>query len=146
MIVGRICNGYAQKILMFVDCGDNGAEYQQKLSVVLRTFAWIEKVYAGVGGQRPVVVFSAAVDSGKRFFVKKTSHVVFGRDFLHDFHRELVLVGGNVDGCVNGGKFVLTGCNFVVFGLCKNAEFPQFFVKFFHIFDHARLYCAEIVI
>ncbi len=41
---------------------------------------------------------------------------------------------------------MLRGRDFVVFGFCENTQFPKFLVKFFHILDHARFDCAEIVV
>ena len=71
---------------------------------------------------------------------------MLGRDFFHNFHRQLVLVGCDVDGGEDRCKFVLRGGNLVVFGLGKNTEFPKFLVKFLHIFYHSRLDCAEVVV
>ena len=107
--------------------------------------SWVEKV-ARVRRNRPVVVFAASVYAVERLFVKKAGHIVLCRNLFHDFHCELVLVGGNVDGGEDRRKFVLSGSDFVVFGLCQNAEFPKFLVKLFHIFDHAGFDCSEIVV
>ena len=91
-------------------------------------------------------MLAASVYAVKWLFVKKTSHIVLCRNLFHNFHRKLVLVGCDVDRRVDRRKFVLRGRDFVVLRLCENAEFPKFLVKLFHIFDHAWLDCAEIVV
>ena len=61
---------------MFVDRRYDRREYEKKLRVVLRAFAGVEQIDARVRGKRPVVVFSASVDSVEGLFVKKASHIV----------------------------------------------------------------------
>lgn len=124
MVVGRGRNRNAQQILMRVNRRDDRRKYKQKLRIVLRTFAGVEKV-ARIRRNRPVVVFAASVYAVERLFVKKAGHIVLCRNLFHDFHCELVLVGGNVDGGEDRRKFVLSGSNFVVFGFAKMPSFQS---------------------
>lgn len=74
----------------------------------------------------------ASVYAVERLFVKKARKRMFVRDLLHKFHRELVVIGGNVYDGENGREFVLSGSDFVVSRFGKHAEFPQLFVEFRH--------------
>lgn len=91
-------------------------------------------------------MFTAAVYAGKRFFVKKANESVTSRDFLHNFHSNLVMIGRNVGGRINGSEFVLSGRNFVMFGFGENAEFPEFLVKIRHVRLNARLDYSEVMV
>ena len=46
-------------------------------------------------------------------------------DALKKLHRELVVVGGDVDGIVEGRQLMLGGRDLVVLGLGHDAELPQ---------------------
>ena len=131
---------------MFVDGGNHKRHYEQELRVVGRALARLEYVVSEVGDQRPVVVLAAAVDALKGFFVQQAGHAVLGGNFAHGFHRQLVLVGGDVYGRVYGRKFVLCGRDFVVLGFGEHAQFPQFLVEVAHECGDAGFDCAEIVV
>ena len=76
-----------------------------------------KQVLAGVGGQRPVVVLAGAVDAGKGLFMQQADQAVARGHLLHDLHRQLVLVGGDVAGrdrparssCCAGRDLVVLG-------------------------------------
>ena len=51
-----------------------------------------EKIHAGIGSQRPVVVLAAAVDSLKRFLMKKHSERVSASHFFHHGPQKHVVV------------------------------------------------------
>ena len=68
VIVARAGDRDAQQILMFVHRLDHRAQDQEELCVVLRRFARLQQVDAGIGRDGPVVVLAAAVDTGKRLF------------------------------------------------------------------------------
>ena len=135
-----------EQILIFVDRLDNGAEEQQELRVFVRRVAGLEKVDARIGGDRPVVVLAAAVDAGERLFVQQADKSVPCRDLLHDFHGELVVVGGDVGGGEDGRELVLSGRDLVVLGLGENAELPQLLVEICHERRDARLDRAEVMV
>ena len=93
-------------------------------------------------------MFAAAVYALKGFFVQKAYHVVFFCQLLHNFHGQLVVVSRDIRRRKDRRKFVLRGGGFVMFGLCKNAEFPQFFVEIVHKclytgFDNAVIMAFE---
>ena len=67
-------------------------------------------------------------------------------NFLHHFHRELVLVGSYVSGGINHGKFMLGRGNLVVLCFGIDAELPELLVQFLHISLHTRLDGSEIVV
>ena len=84
--------------------------------------ARIEKVVAGVGGHREVVVLAAAVDSSKWFFVKQADEAILLGGLLHEVHDQHVVVRGKVRVLEEWSNFILTRCDFVVPGLHRNAE------------------------
>ncbi|CDC63080.1 unknown [Clostridium sp. CAG:448] len=91
-------------------------------------------------------MLSAAVDSRKGLFVQKADQTVLQSDFLHDFHRELVVVSGNIGCRINRCQFVLCRRHFIVFRLGKNPQLPQFLVQLCHICRHTGFDNAEIMI
>ena len=91
-------------------------------------------------------MFSRTVDSLEGFLVQKAGHAVLLRDLLHEFHRQLIIVHGNIRGIEDGRKLVLGGRDFVMFGFCENAVRPQRFVEVVHELGNAGFEDAEIVI
>ena len=77
MVIACACDGYAEKILVFVDRLDDRREEQKELRVLIRGFAGFQKVDARVRGNGPVVVFTASVNACKRFLMKQTHETVF---------------------------------------------------------------------
>ena len=124
VVVGRSRNGNAQKILIFVHRLQNCRKDEQKLRVLLRRVAGVQKVFAPVGGKRPVVVLAGAVHTGERLFMQQAYHAVPVRHALHALHDELVVVGGDVHRGIDAGKLMLCGGDLVVLGLGRNAELP----------------------
>ena len=91
-------------------------------------------------------MLAAAVDAGERLLVQQADKPVTGGDFLHQLHRELIVVGGDVRGRIDGGQLVLRGCGLVVLGLGEDAQLPQFLVQLGHKRLDARLDGAEVMI
>ena len=56
------------------------------------------------------------------------------------------MIGRNVGIAIHRRQFVLCRGDFVVFGLGKNAHFPEFGIQIFHVGNHTGLDCAEIVV
>ena len=146
MVVAGGGHRQAEQILVQIDRFDDGGENQQEAQVLGRILARIEQIFALVGGQRPVVVLAAAVDAGKGLLVQQADEVVLFGHFAHDFHRQLVLVGGNVHAREDGGKLMLGGRYLVVPRLGEHAEFPQFGVQLLHKGQHAGTDGAEVVV
>ena len=61
MVVACRCRADSEESLIFVDCLYDSAEEKKKLSVVVRSVAGSQKIYAGISAYRPVVVLSGAV-------------------------------------------------------------------------------------
>ena len=98
------------------------------------------------GGHRPVVVLAGAVDVGKGLFVEQAHKAVAEGHPFHGFHRQLVVVAGNVRGAEDGRQFMLAGGHLVVLGLGHDAQFPEFLVELVHKRLDAGLDGAEIVV
>ena len=64
---------------------------------------------------------------------------VAGSDLLHDLHRELIVVHGDVGRRKDGREFVLRGRDFVVLGLGEDAVLPERLVEIAHIGGDAGL-------
>jgi len=146
MIVSGACNGYAEKISIIVNGFDDSYQEYQELCIFCRCFSWIKKVYTCVCAHRPVVVFTASVDSLKWFLVKEADHVVLVGNLLHDLHGQLVVVNSNICGIKYRSQFVLCRSNLVMFCFCWNAKLPKFFVKIMHVSSNARLQGSEVMI
>ena len=78
--------------------------------------------------------------------MEQAHHAVLGRHGLHDLHGQLVVVGGQVRGGIDGGQLMLSRCHFVVLRLGQNAQFPEFLVEFLHERRYPGLDGAEIVV
>ena len=139
-------NREAEQILIIIYGLNDRDEEEQELCVLIRRGAGAQQVDAGIRGHRPVVVLARAVDAVERLFMQQTDQTVPRRDLLHDLHGELVVVGGDVGRGVNRGQLVLRRGDLIVLRLGKDAELPQLFVQVCHIFGHAGLDDAEIVV
>ena len=91
-------------------------------------------------------MLAASVYAGKRLFVKQAGETVLGGYFFHQLHSELVMVGSDICRRIDRRKLVLCGCDLVVLGFCKHAQFPQFLVQLGHIRFYPRLYGSEIMV
>ena len=98
VVVARSCNGDAQEILIFIHRFDYRAEEKQELRVFMGRIARLKQVHARVGAKRPVVVLAASVYAVKRLFMQQAHKAMLFRELLHDFHRELIVVGCDVGG------------------------------------------------
>ena len=136
----------AQHILIVIHGLNDRAQEQQELRVFRRCLAGLKQVHAGVRDQRPVIVLAGAVDAGKRLFMQQADHAVARGHLLHDLHRQLVLVGGDVAGRKHGRKLVLRGRDLVVLGLGVDAELPELLIEILHKRRDTRLDAAEVVV
>ena len=91
-------------------------------------------------------MFTAAIDAGKWFFMKQADQIMSCRYLLHDFHRKLVMVRGNIGRRINRRQLVLGRRHLVMFRLRENTELPEFIVQVFHISGNSRFNNTEIVI
>ena len=146
VIVPGIRNGQPQQILMIVHCLDDRRQHQQELRVFPRGIARLEQVDARVCAQRPVIVLSGAVHACKGLFVQQARQTVPRRHHLHDLHRQLVVVRGDVPLGEDRGKLVLCGGGFVVLRFGEDPELPELLVQILHKGRNTRLNHAEVVI
>ena len=146
MVVGGSRDGDAQQVLVFVHGLQNRREDKQELRVLLRRVAGVQKIFAAVGGKRPVVVLARAVHARERLFVQQAHHAVPVRHALHALHDELVVIGGDVHRGIDARELVLRGGDLVVLGLGRDAEPPELLVQLAHESRHARLDRAEIMV
>ena len=102
MVVSGRRNGGSQQPLIVVHRLNDRRKEQQELGVFVGSLAGGEQVDAGIGGERPVVVLTAAVDAGEGLLVEQAHHAMLGCHPLHDLHGQLVLVGGAVGGGIKG--------------------------------------------
>ena len=79
---------------------DTGQD-KQELNILMRCLARLQKIDAVICSQRPVIVFTGAVYSCKRFLMKQTAHTVTAGYFLKDTHHDLVMVCRNVCRCID---------------------------------------------
>ena len=136
----------AQHILIVIHGLNDRTQEQQELRVFRRCLAGLKQVHAGVRDQRPVIVLARAVDAGKRLFMQQADHAVARGHLLHDLHRQLVLVSGDVAGRKHGRELVLRGRDLVVLGLGIDTELPELLIEILHECRNARLDAAEVVV
>ena len=146
VIVASRRNAEPQQILIIVDGLNDRAQEEQELRVFIRRFARRQKVYACVGRNRPVVVLAGAIDAREGLFMQQAHETMPEGNFLHDLHRQLVVIGCDVGCCINRGQLMLRRGDFVVLGLGKDAKLPELLVEVLHEFRDPRLDGAEIVI
>ena len=139
-------NRCAQQVAVSVNGIDHAAEHGEEHEVLFRCFAGVEQVVALVIGERPVEVLSASIDSRERFFVKKADKTMPLRDFLHDIHKKLIVIGGKIRPFENGGEFILMRRHFVMTGGDRNTELVRLFADFDHEVEHPFLDGTEILI
>ena len=84
-------------------------------------------------------MLSASVHPVKRLFVKQTDKTVAKGGLFHNFHCELIMVGGDIGRRIYRGKLVLRGGNLVMLGFSEHAELPQLRVKLAHKSGYAGL-------
>ena len=139
-------HGGAQQPLIIVHGLDHRHKEQQELRVLVGRLARGQQIDAGVGGDGPVIVLAAAVDAGKGLLMEQAHQTVLGGHPLHNLHGQLVVVGGNVGGGVDGGQLMLGGRHLVVLRLGQDAQLPKLLVQLLHIGGHAGLDGAEVVV
>ena len=91
-------------------------------------------------------MLAGAVDPLEGLFVEQAHQPVAGSQLFHDFHGELVVVGGDVGGGVDGGQLMLTGSHLVVAGLGRDSQLPQLLVQFLHKGQNPRLDGTVVVV
>ena len=76
-------DGATEPVLILIHAFDKRREKHQELCVLTGCAAWLKEIFSRVGTQRPVVVFSGAVDAGKGLFMEQTDQaMLFGGFFM----------------------------------------------------------------
>ena len=91
-------------------------------------------------------MLAGAVNTSEGFFVQQTDQTVLRGNLLHDFHCQLVVIGCNVCGGVDGRKLVLSGSHLVVLGLRQDTQLPQLLVQVSHVGGDSGLDNAKVMI
>ena len=114
--------------------------------IVHRCLAWSMQKYASVGGEAPVVVLAATVDTLERFFVQKATETMLACHLLHQCHDEHVVVYGKVHLLKDGCQLKLIWCHLVVTCLAWYAQFECLNLQVFHKGNHACRDRTEIMV
>ena len=131
---------------MFVDRLDDRTQKQQELCVFIRRVARFQQIDPGIGRDRPVVVLAAAVDARKRLLMQQRDQIVLLRNALDQLHRQLVVVGGDVGRREDRCDLILRRCHLIVFGLGRNAQFPQLGIQLIHECLHTGFDRSEVMV
>ncbi len=91
-------------------------------------------------------MFSAAVDSSKRFFVEQQHESVFAGNLVHQIHYHLVLVIRQIGLAIDWSKFKLVGGNLVVTCFQRNPKAIARYLYVTHESCHARGYRTKIMV
>ena len=132
VVISDIGCGFTKKICMAVYSTQNTGQDHQELNIFVRCLARIKQINAVICGDGPVVVLTGTIDSRKWFLMKKTLQSVTLCHLFQSLHNDLVVVCCYVALCIDRCQLMLCRCDFVVLCLCRNTQFPEFFVYFFH--------------
>ena len=116
-IVACRSNASAKQLFVFVHGLEDNGQHGHKPEVFLRCFPGRQEVFACIGGHRPVVVFSAAVNTIIRLLMEKYFEMVLARNLVQEVHQELIVVNSHIDFLKNRSTFELAGRHFVMPGL-----------------------------
>ena len=146
LVVSDICCGLTEKVCMCVYSLEDTGQDEKELNVLMRCLARIQKVDPVICSQGPVIVLTGTIDSCEWFLMEQAAHTVTARYFLEDAHHDLVMVCCDVCRCIDRSQLMLCRCNFVVLCLGCHAQFPAFFVDFFHISGNPLTDGSEIMV
>ena len=146
MVISYVSSGLTQQICMDVDCFQDAGENQQELTVLMGTFARIQKIDAVVRGQRPVVMFTGSIDTGEWFLMKQAYQTLLSSNSLQCLHHNLVVVSCYIGFCIDGSKLMLGRSYFVMLGFCRNTHFPELFVDLSHVTADSLTQSSKIMV
>ena len=84
--------------------------------------------YAGVGGERPVVVLARTVDAVEGLLVQQAAESVLASHLLHQRHEQHIVVNGQVGLLKYRCQLKLVRCHLVVAGLAGDAQLQGFYL------------------
>ena len=108
--------------------------------------ARIQEIHAVIRGKRPVVVFTGAVDTVERFFVKQAFQPVLSRHSLECLHDKLVIIRRHIGLGIDESQLVLSRSHLIMLRLRRHAHTPELDVHVFHEGGNTRLNDTIIVI
>ena len=135
-----------EDISIFVNCRDGVYEKREKLQVLPGAAARLEKVDAGVGDQRPVVVLPCTINLCEGLLVEKHLQVMPFGYFSHHVHHQHVVVGGYVYFFKKRCYLKLARRYLVVPCGHRDAQFMAFHFKLLHKGINPCGDAAEVVI
>ena len=145
VVVTGASDCHTEQVGVGVDSIDDGTERGEEDGVLVRVLARVQEVrFAVVHG--PVVVFAGTVDAGERLFVQQANESVAVGDLAEYFHNLHVVVASEVYFLEHRGKFELGRSHFVMAGLGRNAELPEFLFHIVHEVDDASRNATEVVV
>ena len=106
---------------MTVHRTEDTAEHQKELNIFVRSFSRLQKVNAVVCGERPVVVLTGTIHTGKRLLMKQALESVLLCHPFQSLHDNLVMVGSHVALLIDRSQLMLSGSYLVVLCLGRNA-------------------------
>ena len=136
----------SQKLSVVVYCCQNRCQEELELEICLRMLTWIDEVLALVCWDRPVVVLTWTIYTGKWLLMEYALKVMLCSDLLHGCHNQMVLICGDVGCWEDWCKLMLCRCNLIVLCLCKDAVLPQLLVQLCHVWCDLILDRCEILI
>ena len=91
-------------------------------------------------------MLAGTVDARERLFVEQTDQPVAVGDFAQDLHHEHVVVAGEIQLLEHRRQLELGRGDFIVAGLGRNAELPEFLFDFGHEIQDAHFDRTEVVV
>ena len=146
MVIAMAGSRHTQNIRILIHTFDDGCQENQELRVFMGCFAGVQQILPIIGTHGPVIVFAAAIYTGKGFFMKQTSQTMVAGNTFHGFHNQLVMVCCCVAVTENRRQFMLCRRYFVMLCFCGNTQFPQFHIQFMHEAGDSFFDAAEIMV
>ena len=144
--VARAHDAGFQQTVVAIDAHERGDNEGEEAKGVAFGATGGVKNDAGVGAERPVAVFAAAVDAGEGFLVEQAAKAVFARHFAHERDEQHVVIHSQIALFVDGGELKLIGSHLIVARLAGNTETEGLNFEIAHEFGHALGDGAEIVV
>ena len=146
MIVVSSCDGNPQQIRMQIHRANDRGKTDHELHIGMRIVAWIKKIDPSVGGHRPIVVLSRAVDSSKWLFMEQAFKSVLSGNGPQYMHRCHLMINCDIGIFEGRRKFVLTRRDFIVPRFDRDSKFKQTLFAFGHISQDSFRDCTKVVI
>ena len=137
--------GFEQSVVA-IDTHERLHDERGKTQVLFRCLPWCVQQDICIGRQAPVVVLTAAIDAGKRFFVEQHAETMLACHAFHEYHQQHVVVHSEIGVFKDRRHLKLVGCHLVVACLTGDGQFQRLHLKVFHEGHHAVGNDAEVVV